>query len=309
MLDSPWYMGLAPLLGWCLDAVIRTGRLGPLVPNWASRVTAKLEFVMRTGMQDRLQRAGDILVIWIAGMAWVAGWLVSKATWVLGGSILQFIAWTALFFLLVSVRRRGKAGVEIRQALLQDRLDVARGWLEHIDAQPGPDDEVTTLSRAAVSRMAEGILESAMLAIFWGVLLGPAAALAAVCVHEIARYGRRSEDPEDLLWFGALRMERWLSWPISWLAVLGVYLVIPLGGGSRARALAGYFNHWRDRPAGRLGAALVMGLGIERIQTPDGIVDPVKPEDIQRAVVVLWAATCVSTVALSAFSCGVYLLF
>jgi cobalamin biosynthesis protein CobD/CbiB len=262
---------------------------------------------MRTGMQDRLKRAGDILVIWIAGMAWVGGWLVSKTTWVLGGPILQFIAWTALFFLLISVRRRGKAGSEIREALLQQRPDVARGWLEHIDAHPA-DDDPTTLSRAAVSRMAEGILESAMLAIFWGVLLGPAAALAAVCVHEIARYGRRSENPEDLLWYGALRMERWLSWPISWLAALFVYLVIPLGGGNRARTLAGYFNHWRSRPAARLGAALVMGLGIERIQTPDGIADPVKPEDIQRAVVVLWAATCLAAVLLSAFSCGVYLL-
>lgn len=307
MIDSPWYMGLAPLLGWCLDAVIRTGRLGPVVPLWAAKITARLEFVMRTGMQDRMRRAGEVLVIWIAGMAWIAGWAVSEAAWVLGGSVLQFIAWTCLFFLLISVRRRAKAGVEIREALLHERPDVARGWLEHVDARPD-DDEVTTLSRTAVCRMAEGILDSAMLAIFWGVVLGPAAALAAVCVHEIARYGRGSDNPEDLLWYGALRMERWLSWPISWLAAVLVYLVIPLGGGSRAGTLSGYFNQWRLRPAPRLGAALVQGLGIDRIQTPDGIIDPVKPEGIQRAVVVLWATSALAALVLSAFSCGVYLL-
>lgn len=307
MIDSPWYMGLAPLLGWCLDAVIRTGRLGPLVPLWAAKVTARLEFVMRTGMQDRLMRGGEVLVIWIAGMAFIAGWAVSKGAWILGGPILQFVAWTAIFFLLLSVRRRGKAGVEIRDSLLAGRTDLARGWLEHIDARP-EDDEVTTLSRTAVARMAEGILESALLAIFWGVVLGPAAAVAAVCVHEIARYGRGSDNPEDLLWFGARRMERWLSWPISWLASVFVYLTIPLAGGSRARALSGYFNHWKLDPAPRLGAALVQGLGIERYQTPEGIVDPVKPEDIQRSVVVLWGATFLSALVLSGFSCVVYLL-
>ncbi len=305
MTDSPWFLGLAPLLGWCLDAVIRTGRLGPLVPVWAAKVTARLEFVMRTGMQDRLMRGGEVLVIWIAGMAWIAGWLVSKTSLVLGGPIAQFVVWTALFFLLISVRRRGKAGVEIREALILERPDVARGWLEHIDARP-EDDEPTTLARAAVVRMAEGILESALLAIFWGVVLGPAAALAAVCVHEIARYGRSSDNPDDLLWYGALRMERWLSWPISWLAAVLVYLAIPLAGGSRARALSGYFNRWQQTPARRLGAALVQGLGIERFQTPDGIVDPVKPEDIQRAVVVLWATTCLAALLLSAVSCGIY---
>jgi cobalamin biosynthesis protein CobD/CbiB len=304
---SPWFLGLAPLLGWCLDAIVRSRRIGPLLPNWAARTTGRLEFVMRTGLPDKPLRAGDILVLWIMVLAWIVGWVLSKGSWVLFGAFGQFVVWTAMFFLMISVRRRAGAGRDIQASLMAQRPDLARGWLEHIDHRPA-DDEPTTLARAGVGRMAEGILETTLLGVFWGVLLGPAAGLAAVCVHEVARYGRRSEDPDDPLWFGALRMERWLSWPISWLAAFVLYVVVPLGGGNRAQALAGYFNKKRERPANRLSAALIQGLGLQRVQTPDGIIDPVVPQDIQRSVVVLWAATCVATLGCAAFSCGVQFL-
>lgn len=308
MLDSPWFLGLAPLLGWCLDAVIRTRVFGPpLVPTWASRATQKLEFVMRTGLGDRPRHAGDVLVLWIMVLVWLAGVALSKGALIFGGSIAQFVVWTGMYFLLISVRRRAGAGAEILRSLAQGRTDLARGWLEHIDSAPA-DDEVTTLSREAIGRLAAGILESGLMPVFWGVALGPAAGGAAVCVHEVARYARRSAEPGEELWFGALRMERWLSWPISWLAAIVLYLVVRLGGGDRGATLAGYFNFRHERPAERLGHALVHGLGLERYRTPEGIVDPVVPEDIQRGLVLLWATTFLGTVLCSAFSCLVFWL-
>ena len=97
--------------------------------------------------------------------------------------------------------------------------------------------------------------------------------------------------------------------PPSWLAIVAVYAVIPLGGGSRARTMAGYLNHFRLSPGPRIAAAVIQGLALERLEGPDGVTDPIVPEDIQRSVIVLWTATFAGALLCAAFACSAYWLW
>jgi len=164
-------------------------------------------------------------------------------------------------------------------------------------------------SRAvAVTRLAGSTIEVALLIAFWGTLFGMGVGASAACVHLIANYGRASDRPDDPLWAGAQRTERWLTLPASWLGVLSLYAVIPLAGGKRAKAMAGYFNSRGRSPIQRMGQAVSEGLGLARTQTPDGIVEPIVPEDIQRGVILLWTSTFVGTAVLSGIACLVFWL-
>ncbi len=298
--DNPWWVGLAPLLAWCLDAVVRTRRWEPLVERAVQRATKRIEFAMRVGMKGNLVRGGEILVLWLMGGAFLIGWSLTQVGYILGeGAYGQFAVWTVGFFLLFGIRRRSAAGSDVMASLLHGNDEVARQWLEYIDGDPG-DGTPPVVARATIARMSEGVVERAILATFWGITLGLGVAAAAVVVHELARFARSSADPNDPLWVGALRTERWVAWPASWIAVVVIYVIIPLAGGARARAMAGFLNHVGEPPLRRLSLAVEAGLGLQKTQTVEGkILDPCVPEDIQRSVIVLWTASAVGVAALS----------
>lgn len=299
-------MGLAPLLGWCLDAVISTRRWQPLLPRVVNRACDRLQFVMRTGLPEHPVRGGDLIVLWIGLGAFAVGWIATQTAWIFGHShAARFIVWTAGFFLVMGVRRRAGAGMGVLRSLLGNRPDLAREWVAHLDGKP-EDDSPEGLTRATVQQLAASTIEVGLLIAFWGTIFGMGVGGAAACVHLVARYGHRSETPDDPLWAGAQRTERWLTLPVSWLAMFAMYFVIPLAGGKRAQAMAGYFNGRGQAPIRRVGIAVAEGLGLTRVQTPDGIVEPIVPEDIQRAVIVLWTTTFVGTAILSGISCLVF---
>lgn len=300
-------MGLAPLLGWCLDAVINTRRWRPLLPRLMGRAAERLEFVMRTGMANKPQRAGQILVLWFLFGAFVVGWGLTQSAWIFGeGAPGKFVVWVVLFFLLFGTRRRSQAGSDVMGSLLADSPDVAGQWLAHVDGDPA-DGAPQTIARATVHRMSESVVEKALMVTFWGVTLGMGVALGAACIHELARHARRSENPADPLWAGALRAERWLTWPAAWVSVIVVYLVIPLAGGARARAMAGYLNHKGEAPLRRIALGVESGLGVTRTQTVEQqVVDPIAPEDIQRSVIILWTASFVGVAAMSGITAAVF---
>jgi len=309
MIDNPWWVGLAPLLGWCLDAVIRTRRWEPLLPRLVHRAAGRLEFVVRTGLPDNPARAGEILVLWLLGGAFALGWALTQTAWIFGeGAPGKFVLWVVAFFLLFGVRRRASAGSDVMGSLLAESPDVAAQWLVHVDGHAG-DGSTTAVARSTVHRMSKSVVESALLVTFWGVTFGLGVALAAGCVHELARFARRSEDPDDPIWAGALRTERWLTWPATWVAVVVVYLVIPLAGGARARAMAGFVNNRNQPPLRRLSLAVEDGLGLTVTQTVEAqVVDPIRAEDIQRSIIVLWTASFVGVAAMSGISALVFRL-
>ncbi|MCP4870244.1 MAG: cobalamin biosynthesis protein [Proteobacteria bacterium] len=306
-MDNPWWVGLAPLLGWCLDAVINTRRWEPLLPRLVQRGGERLEFVMRTGLAGKPERAGLILAAWLLGGTWVIGWGITQTAWVFGeGAPGKFVVWVILFFLLFGTRRRSAAGGDVMRSLLAENADVAGQWLHHIEGEP-VDGSPQAIARATVHRMSESVVEKALLVTFWGVTLGMGVALMAACVHELAGHSRRSDSPDDPLWKYTLKAEYWLTLPAAWFSVIVVYLVIPLAGGSRARAMAGFLNHKGSAPLRRIALGVESGLGVTQTQTVEQkVVDPIAPEDIQRSVIILWTASFVGVAAMSGITALVF---
>jgi cobalamin biosynthesis protein CobD/CbiB len=298
MVDFPWYMGMAPLLGWCLDAVVGSRRLDPLFPGVVRRSATRFEFVLRQAFPNNPERAGWMLVLWIGAAAWLLGWILTSGSWVLAGHSISFAVWTALFFIALSVRSQATSGLQMQRALETEHDESAAEWLRSLGEKGELGDDREALAGASVRQLAHSIVRSALLPLFWGLFLGAGGALAALAVHLVAR--ETTEDQlDDPFWKSVNQAEVWITTAPSWLALVFIQTALPFAGGQRGPAMAGFLNRYKERPLDRIAAAVAYGLnlGPSAGGHEDGM--EVSPTDIHRATILLWTATALGATATS----------
>jgi len=298
VVDFPWYMGMAPLLGWCLDAVVASRRLDPLLPNAVRRSAARFEFVLRQAFPDNPGRAGWMLVLWIGAAAWLVGWMLTSGSWVLAGHSVSFAAWTALFFLVLNVRGQATAGLQMQRTLDAEDSERAAEWLHLLGESATIDGGDEALAGAGVRQLSHSVVRSAILPLFWGLLLGAGGALAALAVHLVARQSTE-EQLSDPFWQSVNRADVWMTTAPSWVALVFIQTALPFAGGQRGPAMAAFLNRYRERPLDRVAAAVAYGLDLGPSSGGHEDGANVSSADLHRATVLLWTSTALAAAAAS----------
>ena len=296
MVDFPWYMGMAPLLGWCLDAVVSSRRLDPLLPHAVRRSAARFEFVLRQAFPNNPERGGWMLVLWIGAAAGLIGWVLTSGSWVLAGHSVSFVAWTTIFFMALSVRSQATTALQMQHALDDEGSENAPGWLRLLGEtrQVGESDEA--LAGAGVRQLSHSIVSSALLPLFWGLVLGAGGALAALAVHLVARQNS-ADQTNDPFWQSVHRAGVWLTVAPSWVALFFIQTTLPFAGGKRGPAVAGFLNRYREQPLDRVAAAVAYGLGLGPSAGGHEDGEDVSSADLHRATVLLWTTTALAAAA------------
>lgn len=293
MVDFPWYMGMAPLLGWCLDAVVASRRFDPLLPRAVRHSAARMEFVLRQAFPSNPERGGWMLVLWTAATAWFLGWVLTSGSWVIAGHGVSFAAWTALFFVTFSVRGQATAGVHLQGAITAEDPESAAHWLSLLGDEAVPSEDPDALAGAGVRQLAHSVVHAALIPLFWGLFLGAGGALGALCVHHIAQQIRPGQR-DDPFWQPAATAGRWVSTAPSWVALFFIQFALPFAGGHRGAAMAGFLNRYREQPMDRVAAAVAYGLGLGRSARGPEDGAPVGPSDLHRATILLWTSTALA---------------
>ena len=304
MVDFPWYMGMAPLLGWCLDAVVASRRFDTLVPRAIEQVAVRLVFVLRQAFPNQPARGGWVLTAWVGGAAWLLGWALTSGAWVLAGPFVAFAAWTAVFFLAFSMRSKAGAALRIQRALETENIENAQAWLRFM----GEDSESTdpeVVAGTAVKQTARSIAESAMLPLFWGLFLGAGGALAALALHELANQADERTDEDDL-WGPVLQVGNAVVTAPCWVALFFIQATIQFSGGSRGPTMAGFLNRFRETPPNRVAAAVAYGLNLGPSAGGHEDAPAVSPRDVQRATVLLWTSSGLAAAFVAAAGCLLY---
>lgn len=295
--DLPWWMGLAPLMGFLLDALLGGTRAEELVHGWIRRNVPRMDFVMRQAFGGPTAKAGYGLAIWYGLIAFCGAWFLS----VLGRIVYEdyglFLVRSLLFLFLFSARRLTIVGIQTLAQLSAGDLDGTRRtlWAIGVNAQ---DEDVNSLSGTAVKALSGGMLGAAFIPLFWG-LGGAELAATALAVHLVARQGVGQPADAQEMWDGAARVDRWLSWPAAWLAGIVVPIVIGLVGGRRTTALATFVTRKSLPPTDRLASALAKGFGFG--EAAGGYEDgpECSPADVQRVIQVLFLAGMAGAVVAS----------
>lgn len=295
MVDFPWYMGMAPLLGWCLDAVVPTRRFDSFLPQAVERTAERMEFVLRNAFPEKPQQGGWALALWVGLSAWLLGWALTAGAWIVLGHYFAFAAWTLIFYLAFTVRGRARAALRIQTALNQEQNDVALAWLQFIGGE-APSNDTEAISAAGVRQIAQSVVRSAVLPLFWGLLLGAGGALAALTVQELAQRAT-DEGSDDPFWAPIRQLGGWLTVLPSWAALVCIQTTIAFAGGHRGATMAGFLNRFRDPPLSRVSSAVAYGLNLGKPAggTEDG--RDVTPRDLHRATIVLWTSTAFAAAA------------
>jgi cobalamin biosynthesis protein CobD/CbiB len=289
---------MALVLGFCLDAVVRVPGHGLRLWERLGTATARLEFVVRTGLPGRGALAGVVLLAWVAGGAALVAWALESLGFVLFQQEGRFAMRAALVALLISVRRPAAALLHTQAGLLAGDVALARQWLE--TTGPGTESEdAERVAGAAVSRVAEMLLRHAALPVFWTALFGAAGGAAAVAVSAVASFARARRDPDDPIWHPAFQVAEAAALPAGWLAMLAAQAVAALGGGNRARLASGWVTRPSLSPEARLAGAIAHGLQLGKSAGGPEEGRDVLPQDVQRGVVLLWTAGFVLAAGMS----------
>lgn len=288
-IDLPWYVGLAPLLGWLLDAVVRAGRLDGAVSRFGQRLTARLEFAMRAGEGEEPVRGGLFLVGLLAAGGAIWAWVLLSAARIFFGPLGIFVATTAIFFLIFDTRRIATAALAVERQLLEGREEDAERGVRSLGGRAGSRDLVS-LSGAGIFAVSDNLLLLLLTPILWGTLLGPIGGAAVFGVVAVVHQSRMS-DEDATLWTWPERIAGWLSTPALWLGGFLLQLMSPLVGMARRDFFNALIHKRVSAPTDRLRAALVGGFKLgEDVGGPREGVAP-SPSDIQRAVVLLWTSS------------------
>lgn len=290
LLEQPWYIGLAPLLGWLLDAVVRTGPLDGSIDRTLGRLVGRLEFAMRTGMGEQLKHAGAILSAWVGGSAAVGAWALVAVGIVLGGPVGRFVATAALFFAILDTRSRASDALGVERMLLAGRDVEAEAELRRMGNAPS-DPSPGALAGAGVLAVSDGLLLRVFVPLVWGLVFGPIGGAAAFGLVAVILRRRVSSEEDQSIWHWPDRLENWLSWPAAWVANICLQVVAPVAGVRRGDVFSAFIHRPALRPGDRLRAAFVGGFHLgEEVGGPrDGVA--AVPSDIQRAVVLMWTSS------------------
>jgi hypothetical protein len=297
--DFHWWMGLAPLLGFLLDALTGGTRLDDALESWVRTALPRARFVVRNAFGGGTALAGYALVIWLGGIALVVAWAVGVAGYVVSQEYGLFFVRALLFMQLFTARRLTARGIEALIRVSSGDLEGANASVRQLG--PGPQaHDVDSLQGLTVHRMVQATLGAALIPLFWGVLGGSTLAAAALVVH-LAAQGR-PDDPEDQapLWDAVARVDRWISTPAAWLGALVFAPTVTLVGGRRTAALAGFLGAPNQPPGHRLASGVAHGLGLRTREEDHLLV--ATGADVQKAVQLLFLGGFLCALLASAVS-------
>jgi cobalamin biosynthesis protein CobD/CbiB len=299
--DAPWWMALTPAVGFLLDALLGGLWRRRAVAGAVWRLAARMAVVMRAG-GGGARWMGAIHVAWIAAITGGLTFGIDVAAFAAGRDFAKFAVHATVFMLLFAVRRLATAGLYVAAAVEAGNLAVARQWAEALGARI-PGEDAAAVVGATTQRIGTGLISAALLPLAWGALLGPVAAVVAVTIHEVARWGRRVAGRAEPFHDVANRLDRGLGEPAAWLGVVALRAAFPLMGGSGSLA----WRRFRDlrglAPEDRLACALAGGLGLGGAAGGGAELPPPRAEDLSRVLVALWlcalSAAMVATVVLA----------
>lgn len=299
-------MGLAPLMGFLLDALLGGTRAEELVHGWVGRNVPRMDFVMRNAFGGPTRRAGYALVAWYALIGFGVAWLISTLGRVVYDAYGLFVARSLLFMFLFSARRLTVVGIQALTQLSAGDTEGTRRTLWAL-GYTGSERELSALSGATVRALSGGLLGAAFIPMVWG-LPGAELAAAALAVHLVARAGLGQPEDARPMWDAASRVDRWFSWPAAWMAAVVVPIVIGVVGGRRTTAFATFVTRKTLPPPERLAASLARGFGLG--EDAGGYEDgpASSPGDVQKVIQVLFLAGMAGAVLASGLGMLGYLL-
>ncbi len=303
LLEQPWWLGIAPLLGWLLDAVVRTGSLAGAFDRQSVLRAERLEFALRTGMSSQLKDAGVILTVWLAVLGGGLAWAVASAGIVFGGPVGRFLATTLFFYAIFDTRGVASRGLALEHALLEGRNDDAAATLRSGGLVP-PGPEPTVLAGSGVHAVSDGLMMRVLTPLFWGLVIGPVGGGIAYGVVAVARRSIASEEEDQTLWHWPLKLADAVMWPAAWLGSFALQIVAPLAGARRGAFFNAFIHRPGLRPHERLRQGFVGGFALD--EDAGGVRDahPPQPSHIQRAVVLMWTGAFVLLAVGTALRCG-----
>ena len=254
MNDLPFWMGLAPLLGFLLDALFGGTRIDEVVHRSIWRALPRMEFAMKQAFRGRPERVGYGLLAWFAGVACVGAWLVSVVGWTLYGAYGLFVARALLFLVFFSARGLTMRGIEALVRLSSQDFAGARAALSGLPGQRLPD-EIGALCGGVSRHLSAGTLGAVFVPLFWGLIGGAPLAAAALAVHIVAETRHGRPEDEDAIWAAVARVDSYVTLPAAWLGGLVVPVVIGVVGGRRSTAFAGFVTNKGLAPGERLASA------------------------------------------------------
>ncbi len=304
-------MGLAPLLAWCLEAVVPSNRFENQLPEALRRSAARMEFVVSQAFPGQPGRAGWLLTLWLAGGIWLVGWMASSGAWVIVGHFITFCVWTLLLYVGIDIRGRVGQALKIREALSRGDLEGARARLPLLSRKPSDHPNIETeppetdkdIAAATISSLFRGSLGAVAVPLFWAAPLGAAGAITTRCLHLLAEDHRKDQSK---LWAPLRTTGRLIEAGPAWLMGLLVQPSIRFAGGSSDDALSGFLNATSLPYPDRVLLALNRGLGLNleaRELDPDR---PPNASDIHRACIVLWVLSAAFALVSTTVCCIVY---
>lgn len=298
---TPWWLALAPLLAFLFDALLGGLSRRRMLAEAVWRACDRLLLVMRRAPFSP-QWAGTVLVLWVAGAAAFG----AVALDVLGYAMFEHEgrlgARVAIVFLLLSTRRLVTAGLYVSAAVEAGNLPLASRWVEAMGGRADDTEggEVVAVVGATIRRLGRGLLESAIVPLFWSALLGPGGGTFAVVTREIVRFGTRRAERGDPLFTFASRLDRGFADAAAWGAALSLDLCVRVLHNRDARALPTFIASQGLSPYDRVTVALAAGLGLGAAAGGPASGPAPSTQDVARTVVALWVTVAVVALGLAA---------
>ncbi|GEM_PF-2655381 len=295
--DFPTWMGLAPLLGFLLDALFGDLRKRHHFSEQITLAGRRLELIARTSLGRSPKLAGVMWVVWVVGVAMLFAWGIETLAWSMFEMEGLFAAHAFITLGILRLRRMTTDAGLVQADLEAEAPRRARERLVAMgtDAVSFADEDI---AGAAIARMSRALLEGALLPLVF-VLFGPTIATGAVAARELGSYIFAEGDPDDPFYKAALAADTVVGTFAGWWGALLMQTIFPVVGGNKRTAFAGWLNQADQPPELRLSAVVARGLGLgPEARGPEGG-EPPRPTDIQRAVVLVWI-TALSMAAASA---------
>lgn len=306
--DYPTWMGLAPLLGFLLDALFGDIRRRHHFAEQVSLAGRRLELIARTALPTSAVAGGLMWVLWVTGGVMLLAWMIETVAWSLFEMEGRFAS-QALIVLGILRLRRMTTDAGLVQADLE--AEAPRRARERLH---GMGTEATSLADediagSAIARMSRALLEGALLPLVF-VLFGPTVAAGAVAARELGSYiYDEAEDPDDPFYRAGRAADSLVGTFAGWWGALLLQMIFPLVGGNKKTAFAGWLNQADQPPELRLSAVIARGLGLgPEARGPEGG-EPPRPIDIQRAVVLVWVTALTMAAASASVLCLAFWFF
>jgi hypothetical protein len=302
--DFPFWMGLAPAMGFLLDGLLGGLRRDSWLAERMRDAVPRMEFVLRTGLPDRAT-VGIGIAVWAAAMAGVPAYCAEFLAYSLLGPEGVFAARAALFLLAFSARRMLMHGIAVEASLHDPNPDGAESWLAVLGVQS--DGSPEGRCGAAFRGLVVASVGATLVPLVWGGLLGGAGAVGAVAAWEALRASRTLDLPSPAR-VAITRIGDGLALPASLLSALTMPPIAAWFGGRRTSALAGFVTHADKAPEERLAASLAAAFDLGA--QAGGMADRRAPEprDVQHAVQVLFVSGAFSLLAVTTVLVAAYAL-